>query len=127
MLKEREASSVLNRQALDLEKAQKIQAQSIEQNDSLRSAFNADRQILQDKIDDLERKLTTRMKENQSLEQKIHMQLQSESSQKNELNFWNGKVSTLRRDLEYQQTFAENMQGENQKLQGDVEGLTRAL
>jgi hypothetical protein len=43
MLKEREASSVLNRQALDLEKAQKIQAQSIEQNDSLRSAFNADR------------------------------------------------------------------------------------
>ena len=23
-------------------------------------------------------------------------------SQKNELNFWNGKVATLRRDLEYQ-------------------------
>jgi hypothetical protein len=44
------------------------------------------------------------------------MQLQAESSQKNELNFWNGKVATLRRDLEYQTTFGENMQAEVRKL-----------
>jgi len=58
--------------------------------------------MLQNKIEDLEKKLTNRMLEVQSLEQKIHMLCQAENSQKNELNFWNGKVATLRRDLEYQ-------------------------
>jgi hypothetical protein len=53
------------------------------------------------------------------------MLCQSENSQKNELNFWNGKVSTLRRDLEYQQTFNENIQVENRKLQADVDNLNR--
>jgi len=38
------------------------------------------------------------------------MMMQAEGSQKNEINFYNGKVQTLRRDLEYQQTFAENIQ-----------------
>jgi len=83
---------------------------------SLKSAFNADRKQLIDKINDLETKLTLRQKTIQSLENKIHMQVQAESSTKNELNFWNGKVATLRRDLEYQQTFAENMQTENRKM-----------
>lgn len=83
---------------------------------NLKSAFNADRAQLQEKIDDLERKLTMRLKEVKSLEGKIHMQIQAENSQKNELNFWNGKVATLRRDLEYQSTFSENMQTENRKL-----------
>lgn len=53
------------------------------------------------------------------------MLCQAENSQKNELNFWNGKVSTLRRDLEYQQTFAENIQKENRKLQADADNLKR--
>jgi hypothetical protein len=44
------------------------------------------------------------------------MQLQSESSHKNELNFWNGKVMTLKRDLEYTNQFSEKMQEENRKL-----------
>ena len=79
------------------------------------------------KIDELERTLTARLKDIQSLEGKIHMQLQAENSSKNELNFWNGKVATLRRDLEYQSTFSENMQKECRKLQADVENLTRVL
>ena len=53
------------------------------------------------------------------------MLCQAENSQKNELNFWNGKVSTLRRDLEYQQTFSENIQKENRKLQADADNLKR--
>ena len=69
----------------------------------------ADKKLLQDKIDDLERKLTHRLKNAQSMEQKIHMQLQSENSHKNELNFWNGKVMTLKRDLEYTNQFSEKM------------------
>ena len=55
------------------------------------------------------------------------MMMQAEGSQKNEINFYNGKVQTLRRDLEYQQTFAENIQEQNQKLQRDVENLVREL
>ena len=80
-----------------------------------------------EKIDDLERKLTNRIQESQQLEQKIHILMQNEQSQKNELNFWNGKVTTLRRDAEYQQIFAENMQNENRKMQLDIDSLKREL
>ena len=48
--------------------------------------------MLQDKINDLERKLTLRMGDIQSLQQKLHMMVQAEASQKNELNFFHGKV-----------------------------------
>ena len=58
----------------------------------MRSTYNADRRILQDKINDLERKLTLRMGEISSLQQKLHMMVQAEASQKNELNFFHGKV-----------------------------------
>ena len=63
----------------------------------------------------------------QSLQQKLHMMVQAEASQKNELNFFHGKVQTLRRDLEYQQTFSENMQEQNRKLQKDIEDLGRVV
>lgn len=93
----------------------------------MKSAFNADRQMLMEKIDDLEAKLTNRHREIQSQQQKIHMLTQGESALKNELNFWNGKVTTLRRDSESLQTFAENMQAENRKLQADAESLRQEL
>jgi regulator of replication initiation timing len=93
----------------------------------LKSAFNADRQMLMEKIDDLEAKLTNRHREIQSQQQKIHMLTQGESALKNELNFWNGKVTTLRRDSESLQTFAETMQAENRKLQADAESLRQEL
>lgn len=93
----------------------------------MKSAFNADKQMLMEKIDDLEAKLSNRMREIQSQQQKVHMLTQSESSLKNELNFWNGKVTTLRRDTESLQTFGENMQAENRKLQVDAESLRHEL
>lgn len=37
------------------------------------------------------------------------MQAQAEGSQKNELNYFNGKVGTLQRDLAIQNTFTENL------------------
>lgn len=55
------------------------------------------------------------------------MLTQSETSLKNELNFWNGKVTSLRRDSESLQTFAENMQAENRKLQVEAENLREEL
>ena len=56
------------------------QRETKEQASNLKSAFNADRKQLQEKIDDLERKLTNRMVEIQTLEKKIHMMGQSEAS-----------------------------------------------
>ena len=114
--KEREAQELLQKQQEELvnQKGQTLESQ--EKNHSLKSAFNADRQVLLQKIDDLEAKLSNRIREVQGLEQKIHILMQNEQSQKNELNFWNGKVTTLRRDAEYQQIFAENMQNENRKM-----------
>lgn len=122
---EAHASKQMERQKEELESTRMATRETQEQTLSLKSAFNSDRKMMQTKLNDLETKLTNRTREIQSLEQKIHMLCQSESSQKNELNFWNGKVSTLRRDLEYQQTFAVNIQTENRKLQADAENLKR--
>lgn len=36
-------------------------------------------------------------------------------------------MSTLKRDLEYQQTFSENLQEENRKLQVEIDNARRAL
>lgn len=113
---EASAAKQIEIQKEELESTRMATRDTHEQTLSMKSAFNSDRKMLTTKINDLEGKLTNRTKEIQSLEQKIHMLCQAENSQKNELNFWNGKVSTLRRDLEYQQTFAENIQKENRKL-----------
>lgn len=43
------------------------------------------------------------------------------------MNFWNGKVQTLKRDLDFQQSFSEKMQEENSKLQEDVDNLNYML
>lgn len=67
------------------------------------------------------------MKEIQSLENKIHILVQAEGSTKNEINFWNGKVSTLKRDLDFQQSFNEKIQADNHKLQDEIENLQRLL
>jgi len=111
----------------ELEQNKQMNEEQSSKNQNLKAAFNADRKVMQEKVSDLERKLTVRTNEIAKLENKIHMLLQGESSQKNELNFWNGKVSTLKRDLEYQQTFSEKMQEENAKLQADVDNLRREL
>jgi hypothetical protein len=73
----------------------------------LRSGFNADRKVLQERIGILEKNLAGKVNENKTLENKIHILIQAEGSTKNEINFWNGKVSTLKRDLEFQQNFNE--------------------
>jgi hypothetical protein len=63
-----------------LEDAQVETQHSIEKVANLKSAFNADRKMLQNKINDLEKKLTFQIRESQSLEQKIHMLTQAEGS-----------------------------------------------
>ena len=47
--------------------------------------------------------------------------------QRNELNFWNGKVTNLRRDLEMQQGFNQKLLMENSDLKKDVDSLKRYI
>ena len=67
----------------------------------VRAAYNADKRALLDRIADLEEVIRNKDLERQDLEQKINLFDQSAQQQRNEINFWNGKCSTLRRDVEY--------------------------
>ncbi len=52
---------------------------------------------------------------------------QNDEVQRNELNYWNGKVTNMRRDLEFSQTFNEKLTEENNSLQSEVETMKRHL
>ena len=52
---------------------------------------------------------------------------QNDSQQRNELNFWNGKVTNMKRDLDFQQDFNVKLADENQQLRTDVECLKTHL
>jgi hypothetical protein len=47
--------------------------------------------------------------------------------QRNEVNFWNGKVSSMRRDLEQQQMFAQVKMEENKKLVLEVNTFMKRI
>ena len=78
--KEREAASLLQKQQEELARNQARTQETEEKAGNMRSTYNADRRVLQEKIDDLERKLTQRAGEIQSLQQKLHMMVQAEGS-----------------------------------------------
>ena len=65
----------LEAQQQELSKTRTKAAESQDQVLQMKSAFNADRKQLIDKINDLEAKLTLRHKTIQTLENKIHMQV----------------------------------------------------
>ena len=44
------------------------------------------------------------------------LQEQSAGQYRNEINFWNGKCTTLKRDLEYQERYFEKFKEENEKV-----------
>ena len=48
---------------------------------------------------------------------------QSAVQYRNEINFWNGKCSLLRRDLDYQEKFVNKFKEENVKLYNENEYL----
>ena len=52
---------------------------------------------------------------------------QNDEVQKNELSYWNGKVTNMRRDLEFQQTFNEKLADESRQLSSEVEALKKHL
>ena len=52
---------------------------------------------------------------------------QNDEVQKNELSYWNGKVTNMRRDLEFQQTFNEKLANENRQHSSEIESLKKHL
>ena len=47
--------------------------------------------------------------------------------QRNELNYWNGKVQNMRRDMDLQQNFNQKLVHENRTLKSDIEDTNRQL
>lgn len=92
-VKENQMKVNLARQEVDLEKRK---------TESLRAAFNADRKALSEKIEALEDTLAFKRKEFEELSSQLSTREETDSMQRNELNFWNGKVTNMRRDLEMQ-------------------------
>lgn len=57
----------------------------------------------------------------------MHTQSVAENSQKSEINYYNGKVGTLKRDLAHSQQFTENLQKTNTQLQAEIDNFNRLL
>jgi regulator of replication initiation timing len=51
----------------------------------------------------------------------------NDSAQRNELNFWQGNVSTMRRDMDMQLQFNQQLSDENKGLRNDVDNLKAHL
>jgi len=75
--------------------------QEYEKATSLRAAYNADREAFVDKVKKLQREIEIKEIELKQKEEKERLSKQDIEAHRNEINFWNGKCSTLKRDLEY--------------------------
>ena len=69
--------------------------------EQLRAAYNADRNALTERMMNLEQDLKSKESENSEINRRLAMTEQNDSHQRNELNFWNGKVTNMRRDLDF--------------------------
>jgi chromosome segregation ATPase len=96
-------------------------------NDNLQSMHNADMNAFKNKVKDMEGIIRQRVHRIEELEHLISMNNQTDEQKQNELNFWNGKVNNMRRDLEYQQQFSQNMIEGSEKLEREVTSLRQAL
>ncbi len=89
----------------------------------VRAAYNADKRALTERIQELESVLRQRDFDKQELEAKLNLLEQSAGQYRNEINFWNGKCSTLRRDVEYQERHLQRYKDENTKLINECDYL----
>jgi len=71
----------------------------------LRGAYNADKKVLVERISELEATLTLREQDKDALSSRYGLLDQSAGQYRNEINFLNGKCSTLKRDLEYSERY----------------------
>ena len=89
----------------------------------VRAAYNADKRALVERVQELESALRQRDFDRQETEAKVQLLEQSAQNYRNEINFWNGKCSTLRRDVEYQERHLTRYKDENSKLMNECDYL----
>ena len=110
---------------LELEKV-KTQEER-ERAEELRAAFNADKNAMQQRVHQLEVNIKEKDNAQRDVNRRVTLMEQNDSQQRNELNFWNGKVTNMKRDLDFQQDFNVKLADENQQLRTDVECLKTHL
>ena len=89
----------------------------------VRAAYNADKRALVERVQELESALRQRDFDKQEQEAKLALLDQSGAQYRNEINFWNGKCSTHRRDVEYQERHLLRYKDENAKLMNENDYL----
>lgn len=89
----------------------------------MRAAYNADKHALVERIEELENALRQRELDRGEMEGRLLLLEQSGEQYRNEINFWNGKCSTLRRDVEYQEKHLGRYKEENTRLVTDNDYL----
>ena len=99
-------------QELELEKL-KTQEER-ERAEGLRAAFNADKNAMNQRVQQLENKIKEKDNAQRDVNRRVTLMEQNDSQQRNELNFWNGKVTNMKRDLDFQQDFNVKLADENQ-------------
>ena len=75
----------------------------------------------------MEEDLKEKQDTNQEVERRLALTEANDSHQRNELNYWNGKVTNMRRDLDFQQDFNAKLAEENTQLKYDVDALKSHL
>ena len=80
-----------------------------------------------DRLHDMEGQLREKEQQAKDMARRVGLMEQNDSQQRGELNFWNGKVTNMKRDLDFHQDFNTKLADENQSLKADVECLRRHL
>ena len=93
----------------------------------MRLAFDADKDAMQERIRLLEQSLKDKEQAQSEVQRRVANMEQNDQVQRSELNFWDGKVTKMRRDLDFQQQFNANLAIENRKLMEDMDNLKKHL
>ena len=68
----------------------------------MRAAYNADKSALAQRVQELEKVLKAKDTQYNELIKRLDTADLNDNAQRNELNFWQGNVSTMRRDMDMQ-------------------------
>lgn len=71
----------------------------------MRAAYNADKSALTQRVQELEHALQAKDTKFNDLAKRLDNADLNDNAQRNELNFWQGNVSTMRRDIDMQLQF----------------------
>ena len=98
---EQQAKVEFERQLESLEQDRARTLEERKRGEALKAAYNADRKAMTDRIADLEISLKQIDTQRDELQQRLSQTVESDQQQRNEVNFWNSKVTMMRRDIDY--------------------------